>query len=102
MGRGGTSWQRQGQSGAVKGEEELPTTWLVGAGGTTTDSWSASLTPRLELVASRRVAQHPAGYRRDPSAMARPGYRLPHSSLQSTLSLPQPPSTPSDTPTHPV
>lgn len=40
--------------------------FLVGVGGTNTDSWSRSFAPRLELEAPRRVAQHPAGYRGGP------------------------------------
>lgn len=54
------------------------TSFLVDAGGTNTGSWSVSFAPRLERVASRRVAQHPAGYHGDPSVMARPAHRQPH------------------------
>lgn len=66
---------------AVQGEKAVSTALLVGACGTNTDSWSASFAPRLEPVASRRVAQHSAGDCGDPSAMARPAHSQPHPSF---------------------
>lgn len=56
---------------------EVTTLLLAGAGGTNTDSWNVSFAPCLELAASCRVAQHPAGYCGDPSAVARPAHPVP-------------------------
>lgn len=78
----------------VRGENKVSTPLLVGACGKNTDSWSVSFAPRLEPVASRRVAQHSAGDCRDPSAMARPAHRQSHPSFQSAPVHPLTPSRP--------
>lgn len=62
---------------------EVTTLLLAGAGGTNTDSWSVSFAPCLELAASCRVAQHPAGCCGDPSAVARPAHKCPHAPCPS-------------------
>ena len=50
----------QGQNGEwTPGWGGFMSTACIGAGGTNTDSWSVSFPPRLELVASRRVAPTP-------------------------------------------
>lgn len=84
-----------GGSREAQGGEGVSSSLLAGAGGTNTDSWGVSFAPRLELVASRRVAQHSAGDRVDPSAMARPAHRCPLLPPQRTswypeLTLPRP------------
>lgn len=77
-----------GGVGGRRGLLEVTTLLLAGAGGTNTDSWSVSFAPCLELAASCRVAQHPAGYCGDPSAVARPAHKCPHAPCPSRAICP--------------
>lgn len=84
----GDWWSFRARWRLFRGKAGVSIPLPVGAGGTNTDSWSMSFAPCQELVDSRRVAQHPAGYRGCPSALARPSHRLPHPISQSAPNHP--------------